>query len=105
LSDKPAPFELKGFQRKHLRALAHRLKPLVQVGQAGVSPEVLSAVQAALLDHELIKVRLTRPEDKHAEAAALAQGAGAALVGLVGHTAILYKPHPKEPQIKLPTRK
>jgi len=96
---------LEGFQRKHLRALAHSLKPVVQVGQAGLTEAILSAVRAALLDHELIKVRLTRPEDKRSDALALAAGTGAALVGLVGHTAILYKPHPDEPRIQIPTRR
>ncbi len=105
MSDSPKAPDLRGFEKKHVRGLAHRLKAVVQVGQAGVTDAVIEAVQAALLDHELIKVRLTRPEDKHADAAGLAKGAQAALVGLVGHTAILYKPHPEEPQIKLPTRK
>lgn len=95
---------IKGFQRKHLRGLAHRLKPLVQVGAAGVTEQVLGAVDAALTDHELIKVRLYRPEDKKADAEALAKGAGAALVGLVGHTVILYRPDPEEPKIQFPKR-
>ena len=105
MSDQPRAPQLPGFQRKHLRAMAHRLKPVVQVGQAGVTDAVIAAVEAALLDHELIKVRLTRPEDKRAAADALARGASAALVGLVGHTAILYKPHPEEPRIELPSKK
>lgn len=102
--DSPKAIQLEGFQRKHLRAKAHTLKPVVQVGQAGVTAAVIEAVEAALADHELIKVRLTRPEDKRADAAALAEGASAALVGLVGHTAILFKPHPDEPRIQLPKR-
>jgi len=105
LSDAPLVPDLKGFQRKHLRALAHALKPVVQVGQAGVTGAVIEAVETALLDHELIKVRLTRPEDKRADAEALAAGTSSALVGLVGHTAILYKPHPEDPRIQLPTRR
>ena len=98
------PIELRGFQRKHMRGLAHGLKPLVHVGGAGVSQGVLRALDQALFDHELIKVRLKEPEDKRAMAAALAEGSGAALCGLVGHTAILYRPHPEKPRIELPTR-
>ena len=69
------------------------------VGQAGVDDRVLRSVDEALTAHELIKVRLHEPEDKRADAAALADGTGAALCGLVGHTVILYRPHPEHPTI------
>ena len=95
---------MEGFQRKYLRGLAHRLNPIVQVGQSGVTEAVIEAVDAALLDHELIKVRLREPENKKAMAADLARGSKADLCGLVGHTAILYKAHAKEPVIKLPKK-
>jgi RNA-binding protein len=99
----PAP-ALAGYQRQYLRALAHPLKPVVQVGQSGVTDEVVQAVRIALRDHELIKVRLREPKDKNAFCESMATGSGSALCGLVGHTAILYKPHPKKPQIHLPQR-
>lgn len=88
-------------QRKKLRGLAHPLEPVVQVGHQGVTDAVLEQVRAALLAHELIKVRLREPEDKKALAAALASGSGSDLCGLVGHTVILYKPHPEKPRITL----
>ena len=96
--------ELQGFQRKYLRKLAHSLKPVVQVGEAGVSSALLRALGDALLDHELVKVRLRAPEDKRQISRELAQHTESHLCGLVGHTAILYKPHPGEPRIDLPTR-
>ena len=34
----------------------------------------------------------------------LAKRSKAELVGLLGHTAILYRRHPKKPEIKLPKR-
>jgi RNA-binding protein len=100
----PAPPELDGRQRRHLRGLAHALRPLVQVGEAGLGPPVLRAVDEALHRHELVKVRLHEPEDKRALARALAEGTGAALCGLVGHTVILYRPNPEAPRIQLPAR-
>jgi RNA-binding protein len=90
---------LTGRQRKSLRGLAHRLEPVVLVGREGVTDAVVRAVGEALLTHELIKVRLHEPEDKKSDAQALADGAGAALCGLVGHTVILYRPHPERPKI------
>ncbi len=100
----PRPRELAGFERSYLRGLAHHVKPVVQVGQAGVTGQVTDAVDAALLDHELIKARMIRPADKKAMAAELAERAFANLCGVVGHVAILYRPHPDSPRIKLPTR-
>jgi RNA-binding protein len=82
-------------KRNELRALAHALEPIVHVGHAGVHAPIVEAVQRALVDHELIKVRLREPEDKHAMAQALADQSNAALCGLIGHTVILYRPHEK----------
>ncbi len=93
---------LTGRQKRHLRALAQPQRPLVRVGDAGVSAGVIGAVSAALLEHELVKVRFHEPEDKHASAEALAAACDAALCGVVGHTAILYRPHPERPRIQLP---
>lgn len=86
-------------QRKFLRGRAHALEPVVQVGQHGVTEGVLRSVDQALTDHELIKVRLRSPDDKAAAADQLAEGSGSALCGLVGHTVILYRPHPEHPTI------
>ena len=63
---------LSAVQRKRLRALAHPLEPIVRVGKSGLSESVIEATARALLDHELIKVRLYEPEDKRAMAEELA---------------------------------
>jgi len=97
----PAP-QLSSHQRKALRGLANPLRAVVYVGEAGVSDAVLRALDEALLAHELVKVRLRAPEDKKATARAIAERSGAALCGLVGHTVILYRPHPENPRIQLP---
>jgi RNA-binding protein len=95
---------LQGFQRKYLRSLAHGRKPVVQVGEGGLSDAVLDALDRALGDHELVKVRLREPEDKKAAARELAERTGAELCGLVGHTVILYRRHPDTPKLELPPR-
>ena len=99
----PSP-TLAGYQRKHLRGLAHRLKPLVQVGEAGLSSAVVAATDQALEDHELVKVRLNQPEDKRELAQQLAKRSRSVLCGLVGHTVILYRRHPESPRIEVPRR-
>ena len=93
-----------GKQRRHLRALGHHLDPVVQVGKEGPTEGLLGALDAALLQHELVKLRLGEQAagDRHAIAASLAESAGAELVQVLGRTILLYRPHPEEPQIQLP---
>jgi RNA-binding protein len=95
---------LPGFQRKYLRGVAHDRKPVVLVGKEGLTDQLIEAVEQALTSHELIKVKLTRPEDKKAMAGELARRVQAELCGLIGHMVVLYRPHAEEPQIVLPQR-
>ena len=99
----PAP-QLTGAQRRHLRGLAHKVKPIVFVGEGGLSDAVLKALGEALDQHELVKVRLRQPPDKKAAAEELANRSASALCGVVGHTVVLYRPHPETPKITLPEK-
>lgn len=100
----PSGAPLAGFQRKHLRKLAHGLKPVVSVGEGGLSAAVGRALDEALAHHELVKVKLHQPEDKKSAAAELARMGGAELCGLVGHTVILYRRSEDDPRIEVPER-
>jgi RNA-binding protein len=95
---------LSGKQRRFLRAEAHALEPIVMIGKEGLSPTVVSAVNEALLAHELIKVRVLEnaPEDRKELSERLPAATKAELVGMVGRVLIVYKRHPHEPRIKLP---
>ncbi|MEG3638348.1 ribosome assembly RNA-binding protein YhbY [Magnetococcus sp. PR-3] len=99
---------LAGFQRKHLKGLAHSLKPVVFVGKEGVTESVQAAIEEALLIHELIKVRfLDFKEQRKDLAKDLAKDSKSEFVGMIGHLAILYRMHP-EPEhrrIQLPKKK
>ena len=46
-------------QVKFLRAKCHSLKPVVMLGQKGLSEEVLNEIEIALAHHELIKIKLS----------------------------------------------
>ncbi len=100
----PPTAGLAGYQRKHLRKLAHGLKPVVSVGEGGLSEAVGRALDDALEHHELVKVKLHQPEDKKAAAAELARMGRAELCGLVGHTVILYRRNEEKPRIEVPVR-
>jgi RNA-binding protein len=79
----------------------------VQVGKEGLNEGLLAAVEQALLDHELIKVRLGKNvfEDRKELAGELARSCGAELTQVVGNTMLLYRQHPDKPTIKLPKAK
>lgn len=82
---------LSGKQRRKLRALGHHLEVVVLVGQQGVTPGVLAAVEQALFDHELIKVKVPEGAGRHELAEQLARETGAEVAQVLGRTALLFK--------------
>jgi len=95
---------LTGKQRRHLRALAHPLKPLVQVGKGGIDDGLIAAVDQALADHELIKVKVGENAgmDRHEVAEQLADKTKSQVAQVLGNTVLLYRPDPEDPTIELP---
>src|SRR5258708_32864584 len=93
-----------GKDRRYLRALAHRLSPVVIVGQRGLSDSVLRQIDGALTDHELIKVRLGTecPIGRDAAGAELTERTRSELAGAGGRVLILYPPHPEQAKIGFP---
>lgn len=95
--------ELSSSQRKHLRGLAHSLKPIISVGKAGVSDPLRAEADLALDRHELIKVKLQGCDraDRRLVAEELVRGLRANLAGLIGNVAILYRRHHDPEQRKI----
>jgi RNA-binding protein len=100
-----SPPQLSGNQRRFLRALAHPLDPVLQIGHQGTTPAVLAQLDEALVAHELVKVRLGRecPDSVADAASAMEAGSGAAVVQTIGRTVVVYRPHPKRPTLVLPS--
>jgi len=88
--------------RRSLRAAGHHLGALVQVGKEGVTGAVVRQLGQALLDHELVKVKIgtESPEDRFEAAERLATGAGAQLAQILGRTLLLYRRHPEKPRFE-----
>jgi RNA-binding protein len=90
-------------QRRYLRALGHHLNPIVQVGHQGVTDGVLGALDQALTDHELVKVKVAPAvDDREAAAEALAAGTRSDCAQILGRTLLLYRPREEKPKITLP---
>jgi RNA-binding protein len=103
-ADRGAGEPLTSRDRARLRALAHALDPIVQVGKQGITDAVAGEVERALLAHELIKVRLTGERGEREEMArALAARTESTLAGTIGRVAILYRmnPDPEKRRIRL----
>jgi RNA-binding protein len=82
--------------RKRMRQIAHHLDPVILVGDAGVTNSVIAETTRALLDHELIKVRIAG-EDRSARQAGterLAEACGAQIVQTIGKVVVLYRRNP-----------
>ena len=97
--------QIRGKQLRWLRAKAHHLKPVVIIGQDRVTEGVVAHIDAALEQHELLKVRLTAAEKAEAVAAAehLTSATGAVLVQRIGHTLVLYRRRQNgAPTLKVP---
>jgi len=90
--------DLKGYQRGYLTRKAHGLQPVVHLGKQGLTDQVVAAVDQALADHELIKVKFVNFKDERSELAAqVGSRIDATLVRVVGNVAIYYR-HQTDPQ-------
>lgn len=95
---------LKPSQKRYLRGLAHALKPVIQVGNKGLTPALVAEFSSALEHHELIKVRLAGDDrDARADQIAELRKAGAAeLIQNIGKVATFFRRNDEAPRIALP---
>jgi RNA-binding protein len=98
---------LQGFQKRFLRGVAHSLKPLVFVGQKGATQSLVDAMDEALGQHELVKVKFVDFKEKQRKLALVEQiekKVACEMVGMVGHIAIFFRQQsdPEKRKINLP---
>lgn len=86
-------------QAGRLRAMGQTLGTSLVVGKAGLSAELTGHLDALLNSHELVKVRLGEggPADRKELVSRLEEATGSTCVGIVGRTALLYRPSPSLP--------
>jgi RNA-binding protein len=98
------PLALTGKQRRHLRALAHPLKPVVHVGQAGLTEGVMVAIDQALETHELIKIKFGGEEDVSVArfTPEIESRTLSAVAQVIGKTLVVYRRRKKDPTITFP---
>ncbi len=82
--------------RARLRARAQALNPVVMVGHDGITEGVVSALDSALEDHELVKVRFQAFKDQtRSLSLELEKATSSDLVATTGFTAVFYRKNPE----------
>ena len=94
---------LTGKQRHHLRGLGHALNPIVQVGKGRVDDGLIKAIDQALADHELIKIKVgdSAELNRHTAAEEIAAQNHSEVAQVIGNVVLLYRAN-EEPTITLP---
>ena len=85
-------------QKKHFRRIAHHLKPVVMVSDNGLSEGVMTELERALEDHELIKIKINVMDraDLDAVVKAVCEQTRSELAQVIGKMAVLYRPAKKQ---------
>ena len=80
-------------QKKKLKAHAHSLKPVVRLGQSGLTSNVLDEIESAITHHELIKVKVSAVDrdDKKAIIQEIADKTASELIQSIGFMAVFYR--------------
>lgn len=90
-------------ERKELRAFAHHLKPVVQIGEHGLRDAVLKEINTHLLAHQLIKIRVSE-DDRSLRAEyfnAICAQLEAEPIHHIGKTLIIYRRNPLKPALPI----
>jgi RNA-binding protein len=97
---------LTGKARTKLRALAHGLDPVVQVGRQGITESVLKEIGHALQAHELIKVKVSPdcPVPIADTQQPIEAGTQSEVVQIIGHVLVVYRRRAESPKVE-PFRK
>ena len=96
--------ELSESQKKFLRGLGHQLKPVIMIGDAGLTDSVMNEFRSTIEHHELIKVRV-RAGDRQVRDEIirdLCSKGSASLVTRIGNVALVYRRNEEKPGIPLP---
>ncbi len=80
-----------------LKKQAHSLKPVVMMGQLGLTPNVIAEIDHSLDIHELIKVKTTGSDkaERHAIANEICAQTRSTFVTVIGNVAVIYRKNPR----------
>ena len=93
-------------QKKFLRGLGHQLKPVIVIGDGGLSESLLKEFESTINHHELIKVRIRAGDRKNRDETirSLCEQSGSSLITRIGNVALIYRCNEDDSRIRLPSR-
>lgn len=79
-------------QKKRLRGLGHKLKPVIIIGSEGLSESLIEEFDRSLAHHELMKIRVNvgNRDERDQVIARLCEHSQAELIQRVGNIALLF---------------
>jgi len=90
-------------QKRYLRGLSHQLKPVVMIGEKGLSDTVREEIETALKHHELVKIRLRVPRQQRQQMISdIARDSAAEKVHSIGQVACFFRRNPEQPKVVIP---
>ena len=95
-------------RKKQLKAQAHSLKPVIIVGQSGLTESVLKEIEITLDTHELIKIKIRADkEERNQIRDQIIADTQAELIQSIGQVVVIYrrKPEPKAEKNTGPRRR
>ncbi|MBA6291067.1 ribosome assembly RNA-binding protein YhbY [Colwellia sp. MB3u-70] len=90
-------------QIQYLKGLAHSLKPVVLLGNNGLTEAVVAEIDYALNHHELIKIKIPT-EDRETKALiieAICRETNSTQVQVIGKTLVIFR-QTEEKKIRIP---
>ena len=89
-------------ERRALKARAHPLRPVIMIGDAGLTPAVLKEIDTALKSHELIKVRVLDGDRglRDVLIGEICAALDARPIQHIGKILVIFRPRPEEAPVR-----
>ena len=88
-------------QLKQMKTQAHELKPIIMIGQAGLTEAVLKEIELALDTHELLKIKIrAEREDRKQIQQQICTETKAESIQSIGQIIVIYRKKPEQAKKK-----
>ena len=88
-------------QLKQMKTKAHALKPVIMIGQAGLTEAVSKEIELALDTHELIKIKIRAERDERKQIQQkICSETSAELIQSIGQIIVIFRKKPEQAKKK-----
>ncbi len=84
-------------QLKQMKTLTHKLKPVIMIGQAGLTEAVNKEIELTLNTHELIKIKIRAERETRKQIQQqICSETNAELIQSIGQIIVIYRKKPEK---------